>query len=130
MAAKSGNGKASSVRGIEKRIEGLIDPSSAGDSFELMSEAIDDAAWVDFTEIRPALEPRQYEIVAETWGVGLTPREIDMVSAVGHRDYDQFYLRFKQCVFAGLWGYLLRKATADMSRLSGRSPRQELQIDA
>lgn len=94
--------------GLEDLVKNLIAPASGEDAFTLLSEAIDDVAWVDFAEIRPALEPRrQFFVLPGTSSVDLTPAELATSSAIASRDYDVFYSQFKQAVYDGIWSNIL-----------------------
>ena len=64
------------------------------------------AAGVDFTEIRPALDLRPSDKGPSPRLVWLTRPEVEAMNAVGSRDYEAFYVRFKLEVLAGIWSSL------------------------
>lgn len=68
--------------------------------------ATDGATCVEFTEIRPALDPRPSETSSSPRLVWITRPEIETMNAVRSRDYEAFYVRFKLEVQAGIWNAL------------------------
>jgi hypothetical protein len=66
-------------------------------------EGDDQTTWVDFSEIRPALEMRMADGGALPPLAMLSPHEIDLINATGSRDYEAFYARFKHELLAGVW---------------------------
>lgn len=66
------------------------------------------AASVDFTEIRAALDLRPTEEVSTPRLVRLTRPEAEQMTALGSRDYESFYMRFKLAVQTGIWDSLSR----------------------
>jgi hypothetical protein len=83
-------------------------PPDAGDRVEDFADAMDEAARVDFTEIRPALDMRAPDEGTPPRLVMLVARELEMMNAVGSRDFQAFYVRFKHEVLGGVWTALSR----------------------
>lgn len=77
---------------------------------------------VDFSEVRPALDLRPSEKSAAPRLVWFRRSEVETINAVGSRDYEAFYVRFKLEVLAGIWSSL-SAVLADMpdSMLHGGS---------
>ena len=66
----------------------------------------DEAAFVDFTEIRPALDVRPSDGGSSPRLTWITRPEVATMQALGSRDYEAFYVRFKLEVQAGIWSSL------------------------
>ena len=81
-------------------------PATAATISRARGEAIENVATVDFTEVRPALESRPAERVPSPRLVWLTRSELEAMNAVGSRDYETFYVRFKLEVQAAVWSSL------------------------
>lgn len=61
---------------------------------------------IGFAEIRPALDPRPSDRGSSPRLVWVTRPEAEAMSALGSRDYEAFYLRFKLELQAGIWSSL------------------------
>jgi hypothetical protein len=66
----------------------------------------DEVVWIDFTEIRPALDLKPFDEGSTPPLVWVTRPEVETMDALGSRDYDAFYVRFKLEVQAGIWHQL------------------------
>lgn len=77
-----------------------------GDVLEPPSGAAGEVASVDFAELRPALDRRPCDRSAPPRLAWITRVESEMMNALGSRDYEAFYVRFKLEVLAGIWSSL------------------------
>ena len=105
-----------------RRFEEWASPPQMASALELPCGSFDEVASVDFSEVRPALDLRPPEKSAAPRLVWFRRSEVDTINAVGSRDYEAFYVRFKLELLAGIWSSL-SGALSEMpsSRLHGGS---------
>lgn len=77
-------------------------------SSHVAKQSIEQAASVDFTEIRAALDPRPTEEWSTPRLVWITRPEDEKMTALGSREYESFYLSFKLAAQTGIWSSLSR----------------------
>lgn len=68
--------------------------------------ASDGVARVEFAEVRAALELRPVEKCTSPRLLRVTRAEVETMNAMGSRDYEAFYLRFKRELLAATWSSL------------------------
>ena len=105
---------------VREAVQDIISPAFSRSGLDLVSEAIDHVAWIDFTEIRAALQPRVTDPTPATSFALMTPAEIDAASSLGSRDYLTFFTNLKTSVLAGVWRFLV--SLLDTSDLIARTP--------
>lgn len=93
---------------IKRMVEEIIEaPSGAPPDFSPGgADLLDNVTWVDFTEIRYALEPAPAPTTTPT--ATLNPNEVETLiqaeaGGADTRDYLWFYSELKQRVFSGVW---------------------------
>lgn len=94
--------------------------SSHGDELELPGAVLNASASVDFAEIRRALDSRPSDEMSTPRLVWVTRPELETIKAVGCRDYEAFFVRFKLEVQAGIWKSLTHLLPGSSSSLHHR----------
>ena len=93
-------------------ISKIASPGASGREFELFGDALDNAAWVDFSETRVVLDPFVNATADEAGEPELSLVEIESLEAlldleVEARDYQWFHHQFKSSVFNAVWRRVL-----------------------